>query len=63
MKVRKKCPFCGNTDEEEFLLGKTDTHYAFDRHYWFIVCSCGAQGPHGLTPEEADELWDKRKEE
>jgi len=57
---KEKCPFCGNVGEAEFSLGKIDA--PFGGHYWFVVCSCGAQGPHEVTPEKADEAWNRRTE-
>ncbi len=51
------CPFCGNEEREEFAL---ETVQIGDWTFYRVVCSCGATGPTGMTPEEARTLYNKR---
>jgi Lar family restriction alleviation protein len=58
----KPCPFCGNTNKDEFAI-----HSHIHNHYRDLViynacCSCGATGPDMDTKEEAVERWNKRRE-
>ncbi len=57
------CPWGCALDENEINI-RTDkyTICMSDKVYksYAVSCSCGAQGPHGDTPEEAIELWNKR---
>jgi Lar family restriction alleviation protein len=59
---RKPCPFCGDprTDlTQEDLSGHS-------MHVWiehYVKCeNCEAAGPRAKTPEEAETLWNTRKE-
>ncbi len=52
----KPCPFCGNNDSylDEDVLGETLTVY-------FVCCPiCEAEGPLGLTTDEALWSWNRR---
>ena len=66
-KEQKPCPFCGNTLPEEFAVRREESVIKFtDRpdlitDYYSFSCSCGAQGPHGYTKEEAYNNWNRRK--
>lgn len=49
------CPFCGNTQADEFKYEDTG--------YWTILCpSCNSQGPVCVDVEEAYRSWNKRAE-
>jgi predicted nucleic-acid-binding Zn-ribbon protein len=62
----EKCPFCGNTNQEEFEWVNT-------RRYWFyriayplyaIHCmNCGTTGPQEDTILKAVDRWNKRAKE
>jgi hypothetical protein len=63
----EKCPFCKNTNQDEFSVHKewrkpptVPTYLTFG--VYSVSCSCGARGPDGHTPEEAVERWNKRAE-
>lgn len=64
--MNKACPFCSNTLPEEFAIRlETDTIFTnqqkrVETNYYSFACSCGAQGPHGYTKEEAVENWNRR---
>jgi Lar family restriction alleviation protein len=54
----EQCPFCGNTDQKKLVI---DVRYrVFSSEFYFVTClSCGAQGPHACTHEEAVDRWNK----
>jgi Lar family restriction alleviation protein len=57
-----KCPFCGNTDQDEFAIHKEWRQLPTIPAFWNynVICSCGAMGPDADTKEEAEVLWNKR---
>lgn len=66
METRKinPCPFCHQSHPEELRIGKEELPVVGDIYatVYFAACSCGAQGPHGETPEEALERWNRLSE-
>jgi Lar family restriction alleviation protein len=57
----RACPFCGNNDEDEFVLLSENEGFMEVRFIHNVSCSCGAQGPRGDTKQEAIERWNRRK--
>jgi Lar family restriction alleviation protein len=56
----KPCPFCGAKGKGE-LIEMRDTHY---EGYNFVVVYClfcGAIGPFGIDPKNAEEKWNRRE--
>jgi Lar family restriction alleviation protein len=48
-----KCPFCGNENQEEFVILPLILELSY------VSCKCGASGPYVETEEEAVERWNK----
>jgi len=61
----KECPFCGskrilNKKEPKNLIHPLSQKVILK--YYAVWCSaCGTCGPHGVTREQAEKLWNKRK--
>lgn len=57
-----KCPFCGNTHEDEFAVHTEirDVDKAWAHRVFNIACSCGAQGPDADTEAQAVYLFTHR---
>lgn len=50
------CPHCDG-EELELFSGE----YEPGDPFWYVAClECGAEGPHGETPEDACKLWDAK---
>lgn len=60
------CPFCGNKSKDELTFGEYRVSIGLFNDpkrtvtFYYIACSCGAQGSHGIDHEEAICLWNKR---
>ena len=62
----KPYPFGCKLDENEITIGVDKEYYPWAESvlvHFRVSCSCGAQGPHGWTHEEAVERWNKRRNE
>ena len=46
----KRCPFCGNSDQTQFVFLDGER----------VECCCGASGPVGDDEETAAEGWNRR---
>jgi wobble nucleotide-excising tRNase len=61
------CPFCGNTNKEEFAVGLSlrttfdDEGRMFPHKVFNACCSCGAKGPNTDSEEEAVEKWNTHR--
>jgi Lar family restriction alleviation protein len=56
------CPFCGNTNKDEFAIYSNIRNLYRDLVIYNACCSCGAMGPDADTKEEAVGKWNKRPE-
>jgi Lar family restriction alleviation protein len=56
------CPFCGNTNKDEFAIYSQLRNPHSDLVVYNACCSCGATGPDADTRKEAVEEWNKRPE-
>jgi hypothetical protein len=65
----EKCPFCGNTNQDEFAIRTSDKINLWNNDLpaymaaYNIACSCGAMGPDADTKLKAVERWNKRTKE
>jgi hypothetical protein len=58
----EKCPFCKNTNQEEFAIHQEVRSLRFDPFHivYNVACSCGARGPDAETELKAVEWWNER---
>ena len=54
------CPWCNNDGERGIASDNRVDPWGKVTIVWFGECECGARGPHGESPGEAQELWNQR---
>lgn len=55
------CPFCGETDQENFAYGPGTDDEGFTENSCVVECqNCGTRGPWAKEYKEASQLWNKR---
>ena len=52
------CPFCGSDHLKTMVISINQTNFS----KWRVMCwSCGAIGPIGKTPNQAEQQWEGRE--